>query len=91
MGELVLSFVHGVFSSGNVLEEMNKSLICLIAKQAHPEFISQFRPICLSNVIMKVISKVIANRLKPLMGDLVGPTHASFILGRKTLDNIIMA
>lgn len=70
---------------------MNKSLICLIPKQHQPEFISQFRPICLSNVIFKVVTKVIANCLKILMGDLVGDWQASFIPGRQMTDNIIVA
>lgn len=52
---------------------------------------SQSCPICLSNVVIKTISKVIANRLKPLMNDLVGPNQASFIPGRQTVDNIVMA
>lgn len=48
---------------------------------------AQFRPICLSNVIIKVI----ANWLKPLVGNLVGPGKVSFIPGRQTSDNIIVA
>lgn len=52
---------------------------------------SQSRPICLSNVVIKTILKVITNRLKPLMNDLIGPNQASFILGRQIVDNIVMA
>lgn len=70
---------------------MNESLIVLILKQLHPETIAQFRPICLSNVVIKIVSKVIANRLKPLMSDLVGPEQASFIPDRQSTDNIIIA
>lgn len=91
VGDSVVVFVKEIFASGIVPANMNDSFICLIPKQTHPESISQFRPICLSNVIMKVISKIIANCLKPLLGDLVGQEQASFIPGRQTSDNIVMA
>lgn len=90
VGDFVVTFVRDIFELGLVPENMNGSLIYLIPKQAHHETISQFWPICLSNVIMKVISKVIANRLKPLMGDLIGHEQASFIPGRQTSNNIVM-
>lgn len=53
-------------------EDMNQSVICLLPKQTHPENISQFRPICLSNVVIKVITKVITYRLKCVIGELSG-------------------
>lgn len=43
----------------------------------------------MSNVIIKIITKVITNRLKMVMGDLVRPRQASFIPGRQTLDIIV--
>lgn len=39
----------------------------------------------------KVITKVLVNRLWPLLNDLVGPLQGSFISGRGTKDNIILA
>lgn len=69
---------------------MNHSMICLIPKQHAPENLSQFRPICLSNVVIKIITKVIANQMKPLMGDLISMNQASFIPGRDTTNNILM-
>lgn len=91
VGAEVIKFVKEVFQKEVVPEEANHSLICFIPKQAIPESISQFRPICLSNVVIKIITKVIANRMKPLMNDLVGLNQASFIPGRHTTDNILVA
>lgn len=91
VGSSVCKFVLEVFASGVIPEGMNDSLICLIPKQAQPEFISQFRPICLSNVIIKVVTKIVANRFKPLMGDLVGVWQSSFVPARQTTDNILAA
>lgn len=84
-------FIQDIFKTGKIPTDLNNNLITLIPKVAHPETIGQFRPICLSNVLMKVITKVIANRLKPVMAKLVQPTQASFIPGRLTTDNIVIA
>lgn len=54
------------------------------------EHISQFRPIHLSNVVIKIVFKVLANLLKLLMNDLVGHSQTSFIHERQTTDNIIV-
>lgn len=50
---------------------------------------AHFRPIALSNVV-KIITKIIANRLKPVMSSLVGETQCSFILGRQGIDNVVI-
>lgn len=56
-----------------------------------PESITQFRPISLSNVLLKVITKVLENRLKLVIPKLIGKYQSSFIFGRSTTDNIIVA
>lgn len=61
----------------------------LIPKQDYPERMREFCPIPLCNVVVKLIIKVIANRIKPLMGKLVGEEQASFIPERKGIDNMI--
>lgn len=56
-----------------------------------PKLVSQFRPISLYNVLMKVITKVIANHLKPLMTNPTGDTQCSFTPRWQAAENIILS
>eukprot|EP00253_Pinus_taeda_P022800 PITA_22800 len=51
----------------------------------------KYRPIVLCNVVYKIISKVVANRLKPLLPSLVSKEQSGFVEGRQILNNIIQA
>lgn len=56
-----------------------------------PEFIIEFIPISLCNVMYKVITNIIVQRLESLMPNLISPFQSSFISGRNIQDNIIVA
>lgn len=79
-----------VGDSGVIQQAENKTLICLLPKVHPPESISQLRPIALCNVLSKLVMKILANRLKPLMLQLTGPQQASFIPGRQAVDNVVI-
>lgn len=91
IGPTVTDFMLQIFETGVLPPTINDSLVCLIPKVEAPEHLSQFRPISLCNVIVKAISKVLANRLKPVMEKLMGSGQTSFIPGRSATDNIIAA
>ncbi|XP_061999168.1 uncharacterized protein LOC133716477 [Rosa rugosa] len=85
--EAVQNFVH----SGQLLKQINFTHICLIPKVPHPEYVSELRPIALCNVIYKICSKVIANRLKVILPTLISPFQSAFVPGRLITDNILVA
>lgn len=80
-----------IFSNGTMSDWLNDSLLCLIMKLAKPEDLIQVWPISLCNVLVKAILKVLVNRLKLVMGKLIGRCQVSFIMGRSISDNIMVA
>ena len=65
--------------------------ICLIPKMAGPNRMTELRPISLCNVGYKIISKVLCQRLKGLLPNLISETQYAFVSGRLISDNILIA
>lgn len=91
MGHSICALVKDVFSGGFDLRDFNKTVLVLIPKIEKPEFISQFRPISLCNVIYKCVSKVVVNKIKPFLPNLVSPFQTSFVPGQHIQDNVVVA
>ena len=65
MGDSVIIItILDFLNSGNMVPKINQTNIVLIPKVKNPEKMTDFRPISLYNIIYKIISKVLANRLK---------------------------
>nr|XP_043630425.1 uncharacterized protein LOC122601751 [Erigeron canadensis] len=90
VGADVIGAVQDFFSSGKVLKEVNHTIISLLAKVASPTLITDFRPIALCNVIFKCVTKVLANRIKGCLSDIVCSNQSAFIPGRSISDNILL-
>ena len=71
--EDVTRAVQAFFHSSSLFKPLNHSYIVLIPKKPFPNEVSHFRPISLCNVIYKVVSKVMVNRLKPIIDSLITP------------------
>lgn len=76
-----MEIVQYMFRMGKLVLEINEVLICIIPKGDTLESLNQFRHISLCNVLVKVVTKIHANRLKSLMTKLIRQTQASFIPG----------
>lgn len=63
----------------------------LIPKTNSPENTTHFRLINFSNVIFKLASKMIANRLKTILPNIIHHTQGAFVPGRQIIDNVLVA
>nr|GEY27353.1 sodium/hydrogen exchanger 6 [Tanacetum cinerariifolium] len=82
--------VRDFFSNGKLLKELNHTIISLIPKVTIPARINDYRPISCCNVLYKCISKIIANRVKEGLGDIVNINQYAFFPGRRNSDNILL-
>lgn len=80
-----------VLKGGSMHQGWNDTIISLIQKVDKPEKVTDLRPISLCNVVFKVISKVLANRLREVSPDITTPNQSAFVPGRLISDNILMA
>ena len=54
------------------LNYLTETLIALILKVDNPMRFGEFRPISMCNVVSKLITKVLINRLKPFPNEIIG-------------------
>lgn len=66
---------------------INETYMCLILKVKHPQKITEFRPISLCNMFYKIISKVLASRLKRTLSKVINESQSAFVPGRLITNN----
>ncbi|MFS7950995.1 putative RNA-directed DNA polymerase [Helianthus anomalus] len=79
----VLSDFHG---SGSISTGCGSSFITLVPKKKDPQSLADYRPISLVGVINKVISKILANRLKIVLQSVISNSQSAFLGNRFILD-----
>jgi len=79
------------FSTRNINPSLAKTLVVLIPKVNSPNSLKDFHPISMCSVLLKAISKVMVHRVRPFLNSTIGPYQNSFILGRGTTDNALIA
>lgn len=91
IGKNVTDCVLKILNNNSLHPKLNFTHIILIPKCKAPELITQYRPISLSNVIFKIASKAITNRLKPHMHNIIAETQFAFLPNRLITDNILVS
>ena len=70
---------------------MNYTHIVLIPKKHDTEYITEFKLISLGNVVSQIISKVLANWIKPILPNIIYNSQSASVPGRIITDNTIVA
>lgn len=91
VGEKLTREVLHILRGGPMPEGWNDTIISLIPKVDRPEKVTDLRPISLCNVIYKVVSKVLSNRLRQVLSEIITPNQSAFVPGRLVSDNILIA
>jgi hypothetical protein len=72
-------------------ESINNIVLILIPNVKNPQELTNFRPIALCNVIYKICSMAIANRLRQIIDVVISEEQSPFIPGRLITDNVLIA
>lgn len=83
--------VNEFFTSGCLLQQWNSTIISLVPKKPNATMISDFRPISCCNSVYKVISKLLAKRLKVVLPQIISNVQSTFIPGRLLAENVLLA
>jgi hypothetical protein len=69
---------------------LNTSFITLLPKKTDAVEVKDFRPISLIHSFAKLVTKIMANQLAPLLPNLVSANQSAFVRGRNIHDNFIL-
>ena len=83
--------VLNVLNSSMSMADINRTNITLVPKTKSPSKMTEFRPISLTNIVYKLISKVLANRLKAILPQIIIENQSAFLYERLITDNVLVA
>ena len=85
----LLRMISSFLKKSKVGGNTNSTFLALIPKEANPVTLDRFQPISLCNSSYKILAKLLANKLKSLLGVLICPLQGGFVKGRHLIDNVI--
>jgi len=91
VGNDVTNALFSVLNSGHMLYKMNYTHIALIPKKDDPKNVFDYQLISLGNVVSRIVSKVLANRLKLILPNVISDSQNAFVPNRLITDNTIVA
>lgn len=91
LGPVVSEAMVNALNIGTIPFHLNLIFITLIPKKKRPECIADFRSISLCNVLYKLVAKVLANRLKNILPNIIFPSQSAFVPRRIISNNILVA
>lgn len=90
-GSELVNAIKSFFIKGFLPKGLNSTILSLIPKKAGAMEMKDFRPISCCNVLYKVISKLLANRLKEILPRFIAQNQSAFVKERLLMENVLLA
>ncbi|GAU38950.1 hypothetical protein TSUD_363890 [Trifolium subterraneum] len=87
----IMRFITDFHRNGKLSRGLNSTFIALIPKVDRPQKLNDFRPISLVGSLYKILAKVLANRLRLVIGSVISESQSAFVKDRQILDGILIA
>lgn len=91
IGPDILDYVLNILNNEGSIKEINHTYISHIPKVKIPIKPEEFRPISLCNVILKIVTKTLSNRIKQILPNIVHENQSAFLSRRLITDNSLIA
>ncbi|RVX17546.1 LINE-1 retrotransposable element ORF2 protein [Vitis vinifera] len=89
--EEIMEMFKEFHEHNSFVKSLNNTFLVLIPKKSGAENLGDFRPISLVGGLYKLLAKVLANRLKKVIGKVVSYAQNAFVMGRQILDASLIA
>ncbi|GAU35959.1 hypothetical protein TSUD_207630 [Trifolium subterraneum] len=86
-----MHFISEFHRNGKLTKGLNSTSIALILKIDSPQQLNDFRPISLVDNLYKILAKVLANKLRLVIGSVISESQTVFVKDRQILDGILIA
>nr|CAN70181.1 hypothetical protein VITISV_000006 [Vitis vinifera] len=87
----ILGLFRELYFHGTFQRSLNSTFLLLIPKKEGIEDLKDFRPISLVGSVYKLLAKVLANKQKLVMGEVIFDSQQAFVQGRQILDAVLIA
>lgn len=85
----VIDVVQFFFREGYMIKPFNHTFVTLIPKKEKPNAVKNFHPISLCNVVYKIVTKILSNRLRIILDKVIYLYQCAFMLGRSITHSVI--
>jgi len=83
----VVKFFH---KEGMIPKGCNASFITLIPKSENPQSLEEYRPFSLVGCLYKILTNVLANRIKRVIANVIDESQSAFLSNRGLLDSVLV-
>lgn len=88
-GDVTKAVLH-VLNNGGFIHEVNATFIALVPQIKNAIFVKDYKPIALSNIVYKIMAKVLAMRLCLVLGSKYGDHQCDFLKGIKFMTILLL-